>query len=83
MAVPVVMAAERLPTYELARNPSLQLAAMLPKPFYISQLLETVKAVLRVTDSRREQIVAARLAKPAVSSWFAAMMIPLHGLASS
>jgi CheY-like chemotaxis protein len=49
MALPVIMAAERLPTDELARNPLLQLAATLPKPFYISQLLETVKTVLRTT----------------------------------
>ena len=56
MAVPVVMAAVRLPTQELARNPSLQLAAMLPKPFYISELLETVRAVLRAADSACGQI---------------------------
>ena len=56
MAVPVVMAAQRLPTDELARDPSLQLAAMLPKPFYISQLLETVKGVLHTTVSPLGQI---------------------------
>jgi DNA-binding response OmpR family regulator len=56
MAVPVVMAAVRLPTQELAGNPSLQLAALLPKPFYISELLQTVRAVLRATDSPRELI---------------------------
>jgi DNA-binding response OmpR family regulator len=56
MAVPVVMTAGRLPTHELARNPLLQLAAMLPKPFYISELLETVRVALRATDSPREQI---------------------------
>jgi len=56
MTVPVVMAAIRLPTQELARNPSLQLAALLPKPFYISELLETVKNVLHTTDSSREPI---------------------------
>jgi two-component system response regulator CpxR len=56
MAVPVVLAAVRLPTYELAQNPSLQLAAMLPKPFYISELLETVRAVLCVADNACEQI---------------------------
>jgi DNA-binding response OmpR family regulator len=56
MALPVVMAAQRLPTDELARDPSLQLAAMLPKPFYISQLLETVKGVLRTTVSPPGQI---------------------------
>ena len=55
MGLPVIMAAERLPTDELARNPLLQLAATLPKPFYISQLLETVKTVLRATDRSREQ----------------------------
>jgi DNA-binding response OmpR family regulator len=57
MGLPVIMAAERLPTDELVRNPSLQLAATLPKPFYISQLLETVKAVLHTTVGPCEQIV--------------------------
>jgi DNA-binding response OmpR family regulator len=56
MGLPVIMAAERLPTDELARNPLLQLVTTLPKPFYISQLLETVRVVLRATDSSREQI---------------------------
>ena len=56
MAVPVVMTAVRLPVQELARNPSLQLAAVLPKPFYISELLATVRAVLRAADSDCEQI---------------------------
>jgi DNA-binding response OmpR family regulator len=57
MALPVIMAAARLPIHELARNPSLQPVAVLPKPFYLSQLLETVKAVLRATGSPREQIM--------------------------
>src|SRR5208283_3986457 len=56
MAVPVVMATVRLPTQELVLDPSLQLAALLPKPFYISELLETVKEILRMTDSFRDQI---------------------------
>jgi hypothetical protein len=30
--------------------------AVLPKPFYISQLLETVRAVLGATDNPRELI---------------------------
>jgi DNA-binding response OmpR family regulator len=55
MAVPVVLAAGRLPAYELARNPSFQLAAMLLKPFAVDTLLDTVKNVLRATDSPREQ----------------------------
>ncbi len=53
--VPVVMAAGRLPSHELARNPSLQLAATLSKPFAINALLDTVKNVLRATDSAEEQ----------------------------
>jgi len=57
MALPVVMAAERLPTHALARDPSLQLAALLPKPFYISELLETVSTVLRATNSSNEKII--------------------------
>ena len=56
MALPVVMAAGRLPMYELARNPSLQLAATLAKPFAVDALLDTVKSVLRARDSAREQI---------------------------
>jgi DNA-binding response OmpR family regulator len=56
MALPVIMAAARLPMHELARNPSLQPVALLPKPFYLSQLLETVRAVLRAAVNPREQI---------------------------
>jgi len=56
MDVPVVMTAVRLPTQGLVGDPLLQLAAVLPKPFYISQLLEAVRAVLRAADSSREQI---------------------------
>ena len=56
MALPVVMAARRLPIEELAENPSLQLAATLTKPFLADALLDTVEDVLRVTDSAHEQI---------------------------
>jgi DNA-binding response OmpR family regulator len=56
MALPVVMAAGRLPADELARNPSLQLAATLVKPFAVDALLETVQNVLRATDDPREQL---------------------------
>ena len=58
MDVPVVMATVRLPAQKLALDPSLQLAAMLSKPFYISELLETVKAILRATDSACGQIAS-------------------------
>jgi DNA-binding response OmpR family regulator len=56
MALPVIMATGRLPTEALAQNPSLQLAAVLPKPFSIAELLETVRAVLRATDSAPGQL---------------------------
>jgi DNA-binding response OmpR family regulator len=56
MALPVVMAAGRLPTHELAQNPSLRLAATLSKPFAVDALLDTVRNVLRATDSPCEQI---------------------------
>ena len=55
MALPVVLAAGRLPTHELARNPSLQLAATLMKPFAVDALLDTVKKVLNATVSPRQQ----------------------------
>ena len=50
MALPVVMAAGRLPTRALARNPSLQLSATLVKPFALDALLNTVRTVLRAAD---------------------------------
>ena len=56
MALPVVMAARRLPLEELARNPLLQLAVTLSKPFLADALLDTVKNVLRVTDSPHEPL---------------------------
>ncbi|MGD0744990.1 MAG: response regulator [Verrucomicrobiota bacterium] len=51
MDLPVVLAAGRLPTHELARSPSLQVAAMLQKPFAVDALLDTVNNVLRATVS--------------------------------
>jgi two-component system, chemotaxis family, sensor histidine kinase and response regulator WspE len=56
MTLPVVMAARRLPREELARSPSLRLAATLSKPFLADALLETVKDVLRVTDGPHEPL---------------------------
>jgi two-component system, OmpR family, response regulator len=66
MAVPVVLAAVRLPAPELVRDPSLQLAAVLPKPFYISELLKMVRAVLHAADSACERIAPLpnRLSQP-------------------
>ena len=55
MALPVVMAALRLPAQDLALDPALQLAAVLPKPFYISQLLETVRTALGADGSLCER----------------------------
>jgi DNA-binding response OmpR family regulator len=57
MAVPVVLTAVRLPAEELTRNPLLQLAALLPKPFSIGELLQTVQAVLHVSDGAGEPLI--------------------------
>jgi len=46
MTLPVILASGRLPTAELDRNPGLQFAATLVKPFSSGQLLETVRQVL-------------------------------------
>jgi DNA-binding response OmpR family regulator len=46
MALPVVMAAERLPTNELVQNTTLQLAATLAKPFTIDVLLDMVNQII-------------------------------------
>jgi len=71
LALPVVMAAGRLPTHELAQDPLLQLAATLVKPFAVEALLNTVKNVLRATDSPREQIVPPPnwQSQPSAVSW--------------
>ena len=72
MALPVVMAARRLPLDELAQDPSLQLAATLSKPFLADALLNTVQNVLRVTDSDSERIKplpAWRSQPPAIGLW--------------
>lgn len=55
LALPVVMIALKLPTHELVRSPSLQLAATLLKPLPVAALLDTVKIILRATNSPREQ----------------------------
>ena len=55
MALPVILVTGKLPAEELVQNPSLQLAAVLPKPFSIVKLLETVRVVLRATDGTPEQ----------------------------
>ena len=56
MALPVVLVAEKLPAPEVARSPSLQIAATLVKPFAVDALVNTVETILRATDSPREQI---------------------------
>lgn len=49
MALPVIMASGRLPTYQLTHNSPLQLSAVLVKPFAVDALLDTVRNVLRAT----------------------------------
>jgi len=78
LAVPVVMAAVRLPTLELVQNPPLQLAALLSKPFYISELLQTVRAVLRATDSSRSRSRHCQTGEASRQPVFAAVMILLR-----
>jgi DNA-binding response OmpR family regulator len=53
MALPFIMAVGRLPKEEFTRYPWLQPAATLLKPYTKSELLGTVKKVLRATVSAR------------------------------
>ena len=55
LALPVVMAAGRLPVQLLAHDPTLQLAATLSKPFTSFALLAAVNDALRATRNPREQ----------------------------
>jgi DNA-binding response OmpR family regulator len=53
MTLPVVLASSLIPTEDLSRNPSLQLAATLLKPFTCAELVGTVKNVLGPVDGAR------------------------------
>jgi len=52
MELPVIMASGSFPVDELTRNPALQLAAALAKPFSGDQLLKTVNEVLGAAPER-------------------------------
>jgi DNA-binding response OmpR family regulator len=55
MTVPVVLVSGTIPTDVLNRDPSLQLAATLLKPFTMDELLGTVKKVLYSRVGARQQ----------------------------
>ncbi len=52
MDLPVVLATSAIPTEAMGRDPSLDLAATLLKPFTIFELLDTVEKVLRANGRR-------------------------------
>jgi DNA-binding response OmpR family regulator len=54
--LPVIMATGTLPMEEFARHTGIQPAAMLLKPYTITELLGAVAEVLRATESARERI---------------------------
>jgi DNA-binding response OmpR family regulator len=56
MALPVIMATAILPEHEFARNPWLQPAATLLKPYTNDELLGTVRNVLHGIDNAPQQI---------------------------
>lgn len=56
MALPVILVTGQLPAEVVVQNPLFQLAALLPKPFYLRQLSETVRAVLQATGSIPRQL---------------------------
>jgi DNA-binding response OmpR family regulator len=58
MMLPVILASGTVPVEELKRHPWLQLDATLPKPFSISELLDTVKKVLNAADNARLRVEA-------------------------
>jgi DNA-binding response OmpR family regulator len=50
-ALPIILTSGAMPTEELIRHPWLQLDAILSKPFFVTELLDTVKKVLCAADS--------------------------------
>ena len=71
MELPVIMATGTLSPQELERNPWLRPAATLLKPYTVEELVETVKEVLRATDSPREQTAPPPgwQSQPSADSW--------------
>ena len=69
MSLPVVLASGTIPTEAMNWNSSLQLAAMLLKPFTMDELLATVKEVLHAADSAcdRSEPVSIRRSQPSES----------------
>ena len=69
MALPVILATGEIPAEALAKNPSLQLAAILQKPFSIADLLGTVKEILLppVAACRQEVSVANGRGRPSIN----------------
>jgi len=70
MALPVIMATGTVPTEEFTRNPWLQPAATLIKPYTIDELLGTVQQVLRVTEAGPEELRSpASQNQPSTDGW--------------
>ena len=71
LALPVILMSGMMPMEELNRNPSLQLAALLPKPFCPDDLLGTVKEVLRTTGGACAPIALPPNweSQPSASAW--------------
>jgi two-component system OmpR family response regulator len=53
MTLSVILASGTVPAEELNRCPWLQVDALLPKPYTVSELLRTVNDVLRMADNSR------------------------------
>ena len=67
MTLPVILVSGALPTEELDRNPQLQLAATVRKPFGSDELLNTVKKVLSAsTVPATANRVPVTVANPAI-----------------
>ena len=56
MKLPVIMASGSIPTSQFDRNPWLQPAATLLKPYSVEEFLGTVKQVLRGTNGARAHV---------------------------
>jgi DNA-binding NtrC family response regulator len=60
MTLPVIMATGTSPEEEFTRNPWLQPAAMLLKPFTGGELTRAIEKALHVTDRTRQQLCSIR-----------------------
>ena len=67
LSLPIIMVTGSSPHEELARQPELQIEAMLLKPYTIDELLDVVKNVLYASNQGRAEIAPPNWQRPSAT----------------